>query len=329
VAPYDAGENPSGLPAGFDCNDDNKAVNPNAVERCNGLDDDCNGVTDDPGIALGGKQYFKDLDGDGRGSGKDYQVRCAPGEGYTSLTNTDCDDNDPNVYPGATEFCNGHDDNCDNAVDEDGASGCTPYYYDKDGDGYGLTLLVQCRCNGPNGFYRAVKDGDCNDNSSMIHPGVAEVCTDVSSGGIRVDEDCDGQTDEEGATNCINYFVDMDGDGHSPDPNNFKCLCTPKAPYTGTDATGDCCDQDANVHRGQANWFTSANVCGNFDYDCNGRPDKEYSNMVSCSWSFGCSANAGWTDSVPDCGGSGCWSNNCSGFPCSGDCDLTRTQRCK
>ena len=31
----------------FDCNDDNPAVNPEAVELANGIDDDCNGVVDD------------------------------------------------------------------------------------------------------------------------------------------------------------------------------------------------------------------------------------------------------------------------------------------
>lgn len=41
----------------------------------------------------------------------------ADGDGYTS--DVDCDDNDPTVYPGATEVCDGLDNDCDEDVDED------------------------------------------------------------------------------------------------------------------------------------------------------------------------------------------------------------------
>jgi hypothetical protein len=53
------------------------------------------------------------------------------GDGYPA--DDDCDDSDPDVNPGATEICNGVDDNCDGQIDE----GCYPYYRDADGDGWG------------------------------------------------------------------------------------------------------------------------------------------------------------------------------------------------
>ena len=45
----------------------------------------------------------------------------------------DCDDLDPNVFPGATEACNGVDDDC-NGSDDDAA----------DGDGDGATVCDDC-----------------------------------------------------------------------------------------------------------------------------------------------------------------------------------------
>ena len=42
---------------------------------------------------------------------------CFQPQGYV-LDNSDCDDNREDSYPGAIEYCNGHDDNCDGVVDE-------------------------------------------------------------------------------------------------------------------------------------------------------------------------------------------------------------------
>jgi len=42
------------------------------------------------------------------------------GDGYPA--GVDCDDTDPKVHPGATEVCNGKDDNCDGRVDEEPAA---------------------------------------------------------------------------------------------------------------------------------------------------------------------------------------------------------------
>ncbi|MEO1257192.1 MAG: MopE-related protein [Bacteroidota bacterium] len=83
-----------------DCDDSDVAVFPGATELCDGLDNNCDGQVDE-GLTF-------DLDGDG----------------FTSIgscegTANDCDDNDPTVFPGATDICDGIDNDCDGLVDED------------------------------------------------------------------------------------------------------------------------------------------------------------------------------------------------------------------
>lgn len=77
--------------AAGDCNDSVVGVNPGANESDNGVDDDCDGTTD---------EGF-DLDGDG-----------------FSVGQGDCDVNNANIYPGASETPNSVDDNCDGQIDE-------------------------------------------------------------------------------------------------------------------------------------------------------------------------------------------------------------------
>lgn len=79
-------------------------VHPGAAEVVNGVDDNCNGLTDEPAGPC------PDDDGDLYG---------APGSAFCSRLATDCDDTDPAVNPGAYEICgNGRDDNCDGVVDD-------------------------------------------------------------------------------------------------------------------------------------------------------------------------------------------------------------------
>ncbi|RJQ31442.1 hypothetical protein C4572_02565 [Candidatus Parcubacteria bacterium] len=67
---------------------------------------------------------YRDADLDGYGAGAS-QISCSlPGPGYSS-SNTDCDDTDDAVYPGATEDCfDGIDNNCDDIFDMNDPS-CT------------------------------------------------------------------------------------------------------------------------------------------------------------------------------------------------------------
>jgi len=93
----ESGSAPSGYVAnGEDCDDLDEAVNPAAMEVCNGVDDDCNGADDD-GLPL--SSYYLDGDGDGYGTGAPIDA-CGPLDGYSTVDG-DCDDGDPERYPGA------------------------------------------------------------------------------------------------------------------------------------------------------------------------------------------------------------------------------------
>ena len=102
------------------------------------------------------------------------------GDGYTEPE--DCDDADASIHPGATETCDGVDQDCDEQIDEEAGSW---WYPDTDGDSFGDPggSLVQS-CAEPSDH---VADAtDCDDTDPEINPGAAEICNNGQ------DDDCDG-----------------------------------------------------------------------------------------------------------------------------------------
>ena len=141
--------------------------------------------------------FYRDFDGDGYGRDTHPLVHCAgdPPPGY-ALTGDDCDDNRDTVYPGATEYCNLRDDDCDGEVDEDALP--VEQYPDADGDGYyGLSELESGEmflgCVPTEGW--AAEPGDCAPLDPNIHPGAEEVCN-------LYDDNCDGKVDEGVRPRC-------------------------------------------------------------------------------------------------------------------------------
>ncbi|MEM1413633.1 MAG: putative metal-binding motif-containing protein [Myxococcota bacterium] len=78
---------------GRDCDDTNPAVHPIQLERCNGVDDDCDGDVDE-GVR---SPLFADMDGDGWGVEPAIEG-CAPQAGF-SLIAGDCDDENAVIHP--------------------------------------------------------------------------------------------------------------------------------------------------------------------------------------------------------------------------------------
>jgi len=98
-----------------DCDDSNPWVHPMAVESCNGLDDNCDGIIDE---GMAEYTFFEDADGDGFGHEGVFVTACTQPPGYAEV-DSDCDDTDDYTYPGAYEFCDGEDDDCNGLIDDD------------------------------------------------------------------------------------------------------------------------------------------------------------------------------------------------------------------
>jgi len=154
-----------------DCRDDDASIYPGADERCNAIDDDCDG-------ALGA---IDDADSDGFPA-----VSCG---------GADCDDANPAVFPGAPERCNGLIDDCRAGV------GAAPGE-DGDGDGHAPVDAVclsrtTCASSGAIGCDGVFEADDCDDADPTVYPRRKESCDGVDSdcsagGGRELTEDADG-----------------------------------------------------------------------------------------------------------------------------------------
>jgi hypothetical protein len=158
-----------GFVSADDCDDTEAAAHPGADERCDGIDNDCDGQIDEDD-AIDQSIFFSDLDGDGYGTADSPITACSQPEN-TVGDDTDCDDTNIGVHPGAIEvWYDGIDSDCAGDVDDD-----------RDGDGF---------AGGPDG-------SDCDDEEPLAYPLAEEVCGD------GIDNNCDGSLGECGLSGEI------------------------------------------------------------------------------------------------------------------------------
>jgi hypothetical protein len=188
-------------------------------DNCNGADENCNGVSDENYIStptscgadlcfnygtltcVSGETndtcvpkpevtVYQDADSDSYGNPFATLDVCTLPSGYVH-DNTDCDDMEASVNPGAHDLCDAGNNvipkDC-NASNNDELN-CGSFCGDTDADGfvpteihdnYNLIQIIVCFTKQP---------GDCDDNNAAIKPGAIEICDGV-------DNNCDGRIDE-------------------------------------------------------------------------------------------------------------------------------------
>ena len=225
-----------------DCDDTANLTNPDTVEICDDIDNDCDGAIDE-GVK---KTFYLDFDEDGFGGDIDNTLHVQLLK--LCRNSNDCEDGMPEIYPGADEICDDIDNDCDGAAEE---GLVFIYYQDNDGDEYGDPTLPVESCGTTAGLVD--NNDDCDDENDQIYPMQDEICDDV-------DNDCNGKVDE-GA--LLSFFIDSDDDGFGSESVVLSCT-QPIGTATNDD---DCDDLSAVAYPG------NTETCDYFDNDCDGQID--------------------------------------------------------
>jgi hypothetical protein len=195
---------------------------------------------------------------------------------------TDCEPLDPDISHLLPEKCDGKDNDCDVAVDEEEPLGCTLYYLDVDEDGVGVENTSKCLCEAWE-FFSALTSGDCSPFNPNKYPGAIEKCNGE-------DDDCDDEIDEEyddldkdKTADCMD--TDDDGDGIDDVEDNCPLMVNPQQENVDADEDGDVCDPDDDNDGdpddmdcepfNAAVFHLADEVCNGIDDNCNNEIDTD------------------------------------------------------
>jgi len=299
---------------GTDCDDTRPTVSPVGVEACDGLDNNCDGRTDE-GVL---NTFYFDFDNDNYGRSDMNMMSCTRPDGY-ALVGGDCDDGEtPSPYsssvnPGGTEVCNGRDDDCDGITDPD------------------------CDCVNGATLPCGMDVGACELGTQTCVGGEWGAClggvgpaTEVCGGG---DEDCDGLTDEPGASGERVFYRDADLDRYG-DPAVRALACpgpggaSPRGYVNDSQDCLDTTDWADEVHPGGDyhalghcgpwymikptpsidTWFCAMSSTGSgrlpfsFDHNCNGTAEPMPPGACGGRYCFGGTSGPLTAQTASSCG---------------------------
>ncbi len=229
---------------GLDCDDSDPQVNPLGIEVCDGIDNDCDALTDQDDASLDPTTltaFYPDNDNDNWGRPGPITKLCVDAPDLAP-NDDDCNDNQALTFPTNTEVCDGVDNDCDVLVDDTDPTldlAQTPSWYtDSDGDGWGGDAFVDQACAQPAGT--ADNSDDCDD------------------------ADPDGEV-------VSDWLTDGDGDGYGAGAPFGAASCSAPAPTGYAEAwKGEDCDDSTAAVSPEAQ-----EDCGDaIDNDCDGGTDE-------------------------------------------------------
>lgn len=153
-----------------DCDDADPTMSPSVTETCDNKDNNCNGQIDENLKST----FYEDADQDLYGNPNSVTQACSQPTGYVS-DNQDCDDQNANINPKATELCDNVDNNCNGQIDE------------------GFNVGQNCSAGfgecARTGVFVCKQDGSGTQCNATPGTPTTEICDGK-------DNDCDGLTDE-------------------------------------------------------------------------------------------------------------------------------------
>lgn len=249
---------PNATQTAGDCNDNDNTIYTGAPEICDGLDNNCDGTSDE-GLTFLPYYVDNDLDGFGELNSTAYYYCTPPAFGFSDNA-TDCNDNNPEIYQ--------------NVI----------LYLDIDSDMYAVGEGLICMgANPPNGYSLSTLGEDCNDADATINPNA----TDIPNNGI--DENCDGSdatgggvdNDNDGYNSTVDcddfnpnvyqnvtVYIDNDMDGFDNGTSTICMGATPPNGYSVSSLGLDCDDFNANANP------NASEVCDGYDNNCDGNIDE-------------------------------------------------------
>jgi len=303
-----------------DCDDHDDTIHPKAVEICDSIDNDCNGIIDDQDTGISDQgTWYADTDSDSYGDFSNSTLSCSQPGGFVG-DDTDCDDTATAVNPGASEvWYDGADQDCDgkNDYDQDmdgyvdinwnsqaggsalGTDDCndtevninpnTIWYEDSDTDGHGSPSVTLQQCTQPTGY--VFSNSDCDDTNNTINPAADEVCDDT------LDNDCNGLIDAADF-NCscidtgnisITYGQTLGGN-HIDLTSIVNVNSSENLLYTVTESESNICDIDAN-----GTYFEAENFTNTMDGSPNFIEDISQESYFGTGYLLADGANTSWS----------------------------------